>query len=302
MAKKSDPPLVAETVRFNLDDVPDPEAFPRQFGSLLVIQGPDMGLHVLCDRPVTLGRDLEIELTLMDGSISRQHCQVELDERSGNYFVRDLQSTNGTRLNGERLEEPTPLREGDKIFLGSTVVKFGYSDKYDVEYFSQLERWVRTDALTGLLARRQFDVTFHHEVDRATTLNHELALLVMDMDGLKQINDTHGHEFGGFSIVEVAKIIQEVLRPFGQTCRWGGDEFISVLPSVSKEKAGRLAEEIRNRIVDHDFIMNDVVLQPTISIGVGVLPEDGTTCEDLFRVADRALYKAKAAGRNQVVS
>ncbi len=303
MSKKPQQPAAAETVRFSGEDVANLTAgLSRQYGSLVVIQGLDVGIHQLCDRPITIGREASIGLTLLDTSISRRHCRVELDEQSDRYVVRDLGSTNRTRLNGKIIEAPTPLNDGDKISLGSTVIKFGYSDKLDVEYLSRLERWVRTDSLTGLLVRRQFDKAFAHEVEQAGAAGADLAVLVMDMDGIKQINDTHGHEFGGFSIVEGAKIIQSCIEHRGQLCRWGGDEFIAFLRESDKEEGCRLAEAIRNGIANHVFVKDDIEVQPTISIGVSAHPEDGSSTDELFRAADRALYRAKAAGRNSVAT
>src|SRR5262249_42389356 len=118
----------AKTVRVQSDSR-ELQQVSERFAMLLVVQGAevDLGTQVLCDEPVTIGRDADIELPLRDGSISRRHCRVTRAD-DGSYLLSDLGSTNGTRLNGTRIKAPVALADGDKIFLGSTIVKFGYAD------------------------------------------------------------------------------------------------------------------------------------------------------------------------------
>src|SRR5687768_2134660 len=140
----------AETVRV-ASFMPDRiAAGGEQTGSLLVVQGAeiDLGRHVMCDRPITIGRDERADLSLSDGSISRAHCMVERSE-SGGYLLVDLGSTNGTLLNGERVHDRVPLTSGDKIFLGASVIRFAYSDQLDLQFHSRLEEMVSVDPLTG---------------------------------------------------------------------------------------------------------------------------------------------------------
>jgi diguanylate cyclase (GGDEF)-like protein len=290
---------VADTIRFNAEG--DDRSL-RRFASLLVVQGAeaDLGQHVRLDRPTTLGRDPDVELPLRDGSTSRRHCRVERDEVSGEFIVRDLGSTNGTKVNGARVDGTHLLAPGDKIFLGASVVKFHFTDDIDAEYHQKLDAMVGTDGLTGLLSRRRFDAAFAAAAEAARADGTALAVLVMDMDGLKQINDAHGHDVGGFAITEVARQIRAVLTGHGETCRYGGDEFVAFLPSHGKSEAVALAERIRDRVDGDGFARGGVVVRPTISIGVAAAPDDGDQAEALFRAADAALYRAKAAGKNQV--
>jgi two-component system, cell cycle response regulator len=292
----------AETIKFGIE-VPDAERTERRWGSLVVVQGAeaDLGTHVVCDRPIVMGRDPEVELPLRDGSASRRHCQVERDGNLGTYLLRDLGSTNGTHVNGKRVDGSVLLAEGDKIFLGSSVVKFTFTDELDVEYMAKLNGMVSTDALTGLLARRKFDAAFAAAADTARADGSPLACLVMDMDGLKRINDTHGHEMGGYCIITVAQVMREVLGPHGEICRYGGDEFVSFLPGSDKSAGQRLAEAVRDAVAHRAFVKDGITVAPTLSIGVSALGDDGDAPTQLFTAADRALYKAKAAGKNQVV-
>jgi diguanylate cyclase (GGDEF)-like protein len=291
----------AETIKFGIEPEFDPTS--RRRGSLVVVQGAeaDLGTHVVCDRPIVMGRDPEVELPLRDGSASRRHCQVERDDANGSFLLRDLGSTNGTHVNGKRVEGTWQLTEGDKIFLGASIVKFTYTDELDVEYMAKVDNMVSTDALTGLLSRRKFDAAFRAAIDTARSEGAPLAVLVMDMDGLKRINDTYGHEMGGHCIIQMAQAMREVLGSHGEICRYGGDEFVSFLPATDKVGARRLAEAVCAAVTGRNFSKDGVTVSPTLSIGVSAQPDDGDTYEQLFQAADRALYRAKAGGKNQVV-
>ena len=270
-------------------------------GSLLVVQGAevDLGRHVMCDRPVTIGRDESADLALSDGSISRAHCKVERLE-TGRYMLIDLGSTNGTAVNGERVQGAIPLNPGDKIFLGASVLRFAYADQLDLQFHSRLEEMVSIDPLTGMSSKRQYDATYQVMVERSAAEGTPLVVMVMDMDGLKQINDTQGHEMGGFVISEVAGIIRSVLEEYGYLCRFGGDEFVGSFANMDKGRALALAEEVRDRVSRHDFTRNGQRAEPTVSIGVAGYPGDVARPEDLFAAADRAMYEAKRSGKNAV--
>jgi two-component system, cell cycle response regulator len=290
----------AETVRV-ASFLPDQMAAGgEQTGSLLVVQGAeiDLGRHVMCDRPITIGRDERADLTLSDGSISRAHCMV--DRHDGGYILVDLGSTNGTTLNGERVEDRMPLQPGDKIFIGASVIRFAYSDQLDLQFHSRLEEMVSIDPLTGMSSKRQYDATYRAMLERATAEDSPLTVMVMDMDGLKIINDTYGHEMGGFVIAEVAGLIRTVLEEHGYLCRFGGDEFVGCFAGLEKARAVQLAEEVRDKVAHHVFVHNGERVEPTISIGVACYPADVEDPNQLFGAADRAMYEAKRHGKNQV--
>jgi diguanylate cyclase (GGDEF)-like protein len=291
----------AKTVRFEAEPV-DGSRLERRTGSLVVVQGAeaDLGVHMVVSKPITIGREGDVELPLRDGGASRRHCMVERDVTMGRYVVRDLGSTNGTRLNGITITGVMPLSDGDKIFLGNTIVKFTFTDELDVEYLAKLDALVATDALTGLLTRRRFDGAFHTAVLAALADGSDLSCLVMDMDGLKAVNDQHGHEMGSFSIVECAKLLREVITNRGALCRYGGDEFVAFLPRHGREQARRVAETMRAAVNAHTFDKQGTLVKPTLSVGVSSLRDNGTSPEDLFRAADKALYASKAGGKNQV--
>jgi diguanylate cyclase (GGDEF)-like protein len=123
---------------------------------------------------------------------------------------------------------------------------------------------------------------------------------MMDLDGLKQINDQHGHQLGSHCIAEAGKIIKVCLPDGAAGARFGGDEFVVWFADCGLEAAVQVAETIRVRIEGFEFRLESVVVAPTISIGLAALDADVRQPEDLTREADAALYRAKQAGRNAV--
>ncbi len=268
----------------------------------MVLQGSDgdIGTHVMIDRPITLGRDPAVELPLHDEGISRRHCRVE--PKDGHCVLVDLRSTNGTLLNGDKLEGGAEqvLAAGDRIYLGACVVKFTFADALEVGYHAQMDTLIGTDDLTGLIAKRRFDAAYLRAVENARVQGEKLAVMMLDLDGLKLINDTHGHPVGAYTISEVGKVIGAAVGQAGAACRFGGDEFAVFLPGYGKGDAKKLGERIRERVAAHRFEKEGVVVKPTISIGLSGFPDDGETADVLLARADEALYRAKRAGRDRV--
>jgi two-component system cell cycle response regulator len=295
--------LAPETVKLNVDEVRESIArAQRKQAALVVLQGSEseIGTHVMLDRAVTIGRDPKNELPLQDEGISRRHCRISFDKEKAQFLIEDLNSTNGTLLNGKRFEAKKRLEAGDRIFLGACVVKFTFSDALEVGYHAQMDVLVGTDDLTGLIAKRRFDAAYVRAVDDARQTRSTVAVMMLDLDGLKLINDTHGHPVGAHTIAEVGKIIGQVVSPHGAACRFGGDEFAAFLPGLTKRDGKQVGETIRALVAGHRFEKDGVVVRPTISIGVSAFPDDGATADLLLRRADEALYRAKKTGRDRV--
>jgi diguanylate cyclase (GGDEF)-like protein len=292
-----------DTIKLNVDDVRETVARAQgKKAALVVLHGSDgdIGTHVMIDRAITLGRDPAVELPLHDEGISRRHCRVAPLEAK--FVLEDLRSTNGTLLNGEQvIAGGHELSPGDRIYLGACVVKFTYSDALEVGYHAQMDTLIGTDDLTGLIAKRRFDAAYLRAVENARVQSEELAVMMLDLDGLKQINDAHGHPVGAHTIAEVGRVIGSVVGQAGAACRFGGDEFAVFLPGYGKADAKKLGEKIRVRIAERAFEKDGVVVRPTISAGLAAFPDDGETADVLLAKADEALYRAKRAGRNRVV-
>lgn len=282
-----------------------PEAFRARGGRreavLVVVQGEEIGRrHPLRAERVVLGRDPQrADLVLSDPSVSGRHALLQSDPGAGRYVIRDLGSRNGTFVNGGPVDAAV-LQDGDKIFAGGTVLKFTFHDSIEDRFHGELERLMHLDSLTGLYVRRWFDREYPRAFDRAREQGRSLCVAMLDLDGLKPINDRHGHQMGSHCISEAGRIIKACLPPGGAGARFGGDEFVVWLAGVTLEEALELAEDVRARIEDFDFGRGELDVRPTVSVGVAALGPAVSGPEHLLRRADDALYRAKQAGRNRV--
>lgn len=167
----------------------------------------------------------------------------------------------------------------------------------------ELERRACTDPLTSLANRGHFEQIANHHLARARRSGESLTLLVMDLDHFKRINDTHGHPAGDLVLRGVAAQLQQLVRRCDLVGRIGGEEFAILLPNTAAHAAVVLAERLRQCLSEQRFTLTGgTQLGVTVSIGVAALIPDDTEFEPLFERADQALYRAKAAGRNQVAS
>lgn len=159
----------------------------------------------------------------------------------------------------------------------------------------------RTDALTSALNRRAVENAMRSPMLRGFAGRGELALMLVDIDHFKSINDSFGHPAGDVVIRWVAEILREVLRECDLVGRWGGEEFIGLLPGVGPDEAAEVAERVRRRI-DEDSPRTGLLPRPvTVSIGVAQARPGEDLRESLIARADEALYRAKRSGRNRVV-
>ncbi len=164
---------------------------------------------------------------------------------------------------------------------------------------SQEEETARTDALTGLSNRRAFDAELPVFVERARAIGAGLALLAIDLDHFKPVNDTLGHAAGDFVLREVGKILREKTRKTDLACRLGGDEFMVLLSDITAESARVPAEVLRAAIGSFAHPGNEQGIRITTTMG-GTLYRSTESLEDFMHRADEALYAAKRAGRNRV--
>jgi diguanylate cyclase (GGDEF)-like protein len=164
---------------------------------------------------------------------------------------------------------------------------------------SQEEFTSRTDALTGLFNRRAFDLELPGFIDRARALGRPLALIVMDLDEFKPVNDVLGHAAGDEVLCGVGKILQQGVRKSDLPCRFGGDEFVIVIADLDEEGARARAEALRLSIGAMSHVGNDRGIRVTATLG-GALFIDGESPEDFLARADEALNVAKRAGRNRL--
>ena len=158
-----------------------------------------------------------------------------------------------------------------------------------------------TDDLTRLYNSRYLNLVLRRESKRASRSGRPLSLLFLDLDGFKQVNDTHGHLAGSKALVEASVIVRASARETDVAARFGGDEFAVILPDTGREGAVAVAERIRDRICACKFLASDgLSIHLTASIGVATLPDVAASAEELLRAADVAMYRVKDAGKNGI--
>ncbi len=159
-----------------------------------------------------------------------------------------------------------------------------------------------TDSLTGLYNRRQFQVMVKDELVRARRYKKPLTLLIFDVDNFKAFNDRHGHFKGDQALVAVAEILREAVRECDMVFRYGGEEFIAILPETAIDEAIRAAERARGAVETKSASYLQGICEQglTVSIGVASYPENGTEQNVLLDLADALLYKAKSQGKNRI--
>jgi diguanylate cyclase (GGDEF)-like protein len=169
----------------------------------------------------------------------------------------------------------------------------------NAHYVERVKQLAYVDGLTGIFNRRYFEMRILEEIERAARFEHPLALLMADIDHFKRLNDEFGHLLGDEVLRQVSSLLSQHLRKHDIVCRYGGEEFVIVLPEIGPESALAAAEKLRAIIAGWQF--PGVPRPVTVSIGVGVLRRESMTRDDLVQAADTALYAAKAAGKNRVV-
>jgi diguanylate cyclase (GGDEF)-like protein len=161
----------------------------------------------------------------------------------------------------------------------------------------------RTDLLTGLANRRHFMEAFERELRRSRRHGRSLGCILFDMDHFKRINDTYGHLAGDRVLQAAARILGDHLRAGDLLARWGGEEFVALLPDTDHAGSLAMAERCRLALASTPIDVGDETLHVTASLGLACFPQhDVLRCDDLLRLADGALYEAKAQGRNRTVS
>ncbi len=206
------------------------------------------------------------------------------------------------QLFGER-EDSFSQEDVQLLWILSLVSESMLARDYSNE---SLLRTAFTDFLTGLKTRGYFEQQLDLELARAGRRDTTVALLMIDIDHFKRLNDTHGHPAGDIVLRDFAAILTGDLRQIDLAARYGGEEFILLLPETSKDGAMLVAQRLRHAVDDSKFTISSgvggtVPEHLTISIGIAIFPDDAIRKSDLLEAADSALYEAKARGRNSVV-
>ncbi|MFP4609987.1 MAG: diguanylate cyclase [Thiohalophilus sp.] len=218
----------------------------------------------------------------------------------------------GNRLARQVIRPLTLLREGTERFGNGDLSyrielenrdEFGQLATTFNKMADELELLASYDSLTGLLNKREFESRLQDEVRRAKRSRNPFALLLMDLDYFKQVNDTHGHPAGDHTLRVLAALLKKQVREADYVGRYGGEEFGMILTDTAEKDARDTAERIRRLVEEKAFAISDsATINITLSVGLATYPDDAGNAETLFACADKALYKAKETGRNRVIS
>jgi diguanylate cyclase (GGDEF)-like protein len=272
---------------------------------LIVVSGGIPGEMIRLGKSgARIGRSSESSVQFHEASVSRRHASIIADAK-GIVSLTDLSSTNGTFLNGVRIPPQVPhkIRDGDRIQFGSSVVvKYVRLDPCDEQFQRDLfERTVR-DALTSLYNRSYFLEHLGAIAERGVPRGLGLAVLMLDVDHFKRVNDRFGHDVGDQVLREVADVLRDSTRSEDLVARHGGEEFVVALPVAAPDHALDRAERIRANLESRSIHTPDGLLHVTASIGMSyAYAMRAWNPSSLISAADHCLYLAKNAGRNRVI-
>ena len=261
-------------------------------GQIFPLEGPE----------TTIGRAKDAHVRLDEAGISRNHARIVRTD-DGRFVAEDLRSTNGMFVNGAKVER-AELAASDRLQVGPSVVfRFGLLDAEEEELARELFESSTRDALTRAYNRKYLSERLGAEVAYAARHGTSLAVILLDLDHFKRVNDSHGHPAGDAVLRVVAAQISRLIRAEDIFARFGGEEFLVLVRGIEHDNVVRFAERIRMAVEQLVIPVGDLRLRASLSLGVATLAEcHGGGEESLLSLADERLYKAKVGGRNRVAS
>src|SRR5450755_1786842 len=260
----------------------------RNLAYLVVLAGVSAGemFKLQADKTV-VGRGPTVGVRLNDEGVSREHCQFMREGEK--IIVVDLGSTNGTFVNGIKVDRKE-LADGDKIMVGSTtILKFTYHDYLDEVFQRQMYESALRDGLTKVFNKKYFTDYLEKEFAYASRHGSPLALIFLDIDYFKRINDTHGHPAGDFVLSELSQLMATLVRTEDVLARFGGEEFTVLCRGTDMGGAKTVAERLRRTVEAHTFSFGAKTIPVTISLGIAAIPDTAIADHAAFLAAsDRA--------------
>lgn len=269
---------------------------------LVVFNGPQTGRRLLLEPgQAVIGRGADTSHLLPEPSLSRRHAELQVDAQG--VSLRDLGSSNGSWVNGRRAEGVVSLADGDRLRLGQLELRFLAAGNPETAVHERAWHLANVDALTGVWNRRCWMEALETACRRARHGAPAPAVLCIDLDHFKQVNDRWGHAAGDALLQQVVQRMRAALRASDMLGRLGGEEFALLLPATPLPAAAALAETLRAHIAAQPYLLPGSVAHcQSASFGVALWSSDLVDPSELVDVADQRLYAAKAAGRNRVCS
>jgi len=281
----------------------------RNPACLMQYSGAKMGnLYPLVDAESIVGRNTDVQIVIVEQSVSRRHARIiQMGKRVD---VEDLQSANGTFVNDVKVEGKVTLKHGDMLRLGTILMKFFAEDNIESMINDKIFQRATIDEGTQIFNKKYLLDTLDTNFKISKTSGRALSVIYYDLDFFKKVNDTYGHNAGDYVLKECSTVVKSMVRKQDVLARFGGEEFVIVLPDTDARVAAELAERIRDRVSKHPFVIDyespegkkRVTHKQTISVGVSQLAADQTTPTALLDSADRKLYVSKQSGRNRVTT
>ena len=267
--------------------------------SLVVIQGEQLGqVFRLKAGKTTMGRHPDCDIIVKQRAVSSFHAEFKVGP-DGEVTLEDKNSTNGIILNQQKIDRPVILRANDLVKIGTQVLKF-LDKQADTKFLEKLREQGKTDSLTGVWNKGHLMQALISSFDLAHR-GYALSIIILDVDHFKKINDTYGHLAGDYVLQELCRVLRETgLRSEDVFGRFGGEEFMLILPDSALKVAQSVAERMRQSIEGHQFEFDDKKIMVTASFGVCEYNKSIESSDDLVELADKALYQSKANGRNRV--
>jgi diguanylate cyclase (GGDEF)-like protein len=290
------------TVRISM---PRPASVQKKvIPTLRVVAGPDMLSYITVPEEATIiiGRDEMADLQLVDGTVSKQHAKIQ-HQQGGAMLLVDLNSTNGTAVNGQPVTR-TILRPGDHLEIGGVSLRL---DMFSTEELGHLRRVVsrleaaNRDSLTGLLDRKFIEDGLVRLVEKCDRADVPICCTFVDLDKFKTINDQYSHNVGDEVLVGISRLLMLGVRENDPAVRYGGDEIVFFLPGSPENKAVEVADRIRRSVAGHDWDRTAPGLRVSCSFGVAER-KPNESIQSWMNRADQAAYESKRNGRNRVTS
>lgn len=240
----------------------------------------------------------------MTASTGEYHNKIEkyTEEIGHTEDINKLNQILGNLMKDTRGMQLDMMRSRDELELAHKQVKEAEEKIQQLEMeLDKVSELVHEDHLTGTLNRRGMEEAFERELSRADRLNVPLCVSLLDIDHFKRLNDTYGHDAGDEALIHLVRVVKEALRPTDVIARFGGEEFVIILPEAGMDEAVMVMTRVQRHLTKNFFMHDNQRLLITFSAGVA-LRGAGEGAESMITRADKALYQAKEAGRNRVVS
>ncbi len=280
----------------------------RRRACLVQYSGAKLGKRFILDEPTMIvGRVPPANIVISEATVSRKHARFVQSEQT--IEVEDLGSSNYTYVNDKKIEGRVPLKDGDIIRLGTVLLKFFAHDNIESIIQDKIYRLATIDAGTQIFNKQYLLDALESEIKFSRTYNKDMCVIMYDLDFFKKVNDTYGHNAGDYILRKTAEVVKGNTRKDDILGRFGGEEFVIILPNTDGKMAHDLAERIRQAVAGYQFLLEvkgkDGVkckyeYYQTISVGIASLASEITSPEALLDHADKKLYVSKQSGRNKV--